>query len=206
MAQLIPQLNADQKQSLLEELAPRLHEVHPRLPEYFQHRLKRNPSASMPYHGNLHMALFVKAILEFEDDPELALTKEEFSALISAAIHHDFDYRTTTGDDIENIEAAQKAWRTGAMFWPTGDEALVSKLIGATYLEAKLDSVDPHYRLLTLMRDADLLGWIYEEYSDLLAAGLKMEKGYEPHRKNFLQHFTIYHTRSVELLQRAGIA
>lgn len=206
MAKLIPQVNDEQESRLLDELVAPLNSLHHRLSDYFQHRLKWNPSAAMPYHGNLHMVLFVKSILEFKDDEELALTDEELSALITAAIHHDFDYRTTTGDDIENIEAAQKAWHVGALLWPTRGEALVSKLIDATYLEVELDPKDPHYRLLTLMRDADLLGWVYSEFSDILAAGLKAEKGYEPYRKDFLKHFTIHHKRSVELLRQAGIA
>lgn len=206
MAKLIPQVDDEQESRLLNELEAPLNALHPRLSDYFQHRLKWNPSAAMPYHGNLHVVLFVKVLLEFKDDEELALTDEELAALITAAIHHDFDYRTTTGDDIENIEAAQKAWRAGALLWPTLGEVLVSKLIDATYLEADLNPEDPDYRLLTLMRDADLLGWIYPEYAEILADGLRAEKSYEPFRGDFLKHFTIHHKRSVELLRNAGIA
>lgn len=206
MSRLIPQVSEEQESKLLGELVTPLTQLHPRLPEYFQHRLKWNPSAAMPYHGNLHTVLFVKAILEFKHDEELSLTEDELAALVTAAIHHDLDYRTTSGDDLENIEAAQEAWHLGALLWPTGGEVLVSKLIDATYLEAELNRYNPHYRLLTLMRDADLLGWIYLEYVDILAAGLKAEKGYEPYRGDFLKHFTIYHKLSVELLRQAGIA
>lgn len=206
MSRLIPQVTVAEESELLVQLLAELEDVHRQLPRYFMHRLKRNPSAAMPYHGNLHLALFLKVLFLFDSDERYNFTRQEFAALLSAAIHHDYDYRTTERDDWENIEAARAAWLRGADFWPTGNGALVSELIEATYLGRELSPSESNYVLKTLMRDADLLGWIFPAYRSYLKSGLAQEKGVEPLMGSFQKHFVFYHELSKELLTQAGLS
>lgn len=134
------------------------------------------------------------------------LETQEMISLAIAAVHHDLDYRTTTGDDMENIEAALATIDERLLRPFSADPVLVKKLVKSTYLGADLSPLDPAYELMTVMRDADLLGWIYGDYAAILADGLRLEKNVEPLRENFLKVFTFYHDGSKILLDEAGIA
>lgn len=202
----IPGLSIQQEAELLSIVNGQLSDVHELLPELLLELLQENPSGDMPYHGNLHTVLFVRSILLLSQDPRIELSHEELLALITAAMFHDCDYQTTSGDDFENIRAAQKAWLEKVPEWLSVDPGLVSRLIYATYLEEPLSLTHPEHKLNGLMRDADLLGWIFPEYLELLYLGLWREKGFEPYRSGFLTRFTFYNEPSRELIREAGLA
>lgn len=180
--------------------------IHALLPKLVYDALLVNPSRDMPYHNNLHTALFIKSMLVLFQRENITDKKLQ-ATLIAAAVFHDYDYKDTT-NDWPNIESAVKAWRNYANDWHKiiYDNTLVERLIKATCLERELDDFDPEIWLKGLMRDADLLGWTFSEYRTFLFDGLKSEKNITPYDKDFLKHFRFYYASSVDLVVDSGLA
>jgi hypothetical protein len=207
---LFPTLPKSLSNKLVEDLKTELYSIprlqHSALWEHIKRFLNINPSRDMPYHNNVHTALFIRGL--FKAFPHFQLSVSDKTNLIVAALFHDFNYQTTKEDDVINVKQARWEWANISFEFAKIrglNNKLVSTLIYSTYIESEL-STDPHERLLqTLMRDSDMLCWVFEEYREIQRVGLELEKEFPITTDNLTTRFTIYNDYAVALLQSCGL-
>ncbi len=199
--------NIDHKlaHKLSHDLEEELNMVDERLWPLINQSLYQNPTANFPYHGNIHIALFVRSImLAF---PHVLLTHEQKLNLIVAGAFHDWNHQLSTDDKI-NVDAARTAWADNSCHYKKIEEInpkLVSTLIKATTQGENPENTSESYVLKTIMRDSDILGWTFPEYRDILKAGLEKELGIEIFVTGLSKSFPPFNAYSLQAMIDAGV-